>query len=73
MNKCSFGDGISIKPDGKNEIDPCIYEDIEMWHNVTVVVSKCIHCGHVEISWMRQDNTEGGAVGGRNQMDQDNN
>ena len=56
-NKCSFN-GATIKPDGINELDPCIYEDIEMYTNVTVIVSRCKNCGHVEISWMRQDNTE---------------
>lgn len=24
--KCQFSDGIIIKPDGINELDPCIYE-----------------------------------------------
>lgn len=57
-NKCSFGDGMVIKPDGINELDPCIYEDIAMYANVTVVVSRCKKCGHIEISWIRQDNTE---------------
>ena len=56
-NKCSFGD-MTIKPDGIHELDPCVYEDIEMYANVTVVVSRCKKCGNVEISWIRQDNTE---------------
>ena len=55
--KCSFGD-IVVKPDGINELDPCIYEDIEMYTNVTIIISRCKKCGHVEISWMRQDDTE---------------
>lgn len=55
--KCSFGD-ITIKPDGINELDPCIYEDIEMYANVTIVISRCKKCGHIEVSWMRQDDTE---------------
>ena len=49
---------MTIKPDGVNELDPCIYEDIEMYANVTVVISRCKKCGHIEISWLRQDNTE---------------
>ena len=57
-NKCSWPDGMIIKPDGVNELDPCIYETIEIHHNVTVEVNRCIHCGHVELSWYRQDNTE---------------
>ena len=56
-DKCSFDD-ITIKPDGINELDPCIYEDIEMYANVTVIISRCKKCGHTEISWVRQDNTE---------------
>ena len=56
-NRCSFGDMV-IKPDGINELDPCIYEDIEMYANVTVVVSRCKKCGNIDIRWMRQENTE---------------
>ena len=51
-NKCSFGD-VTIKPDGVNEL-----EDVEMYTNVTVIISRCKKCGNVEISWIRQDNTE---------------
>ena len=56
--KCSFPDGIMIKPDGVNEIDPCVYEVIEVYKNVTVTISKCKKCGHIDVSWERQDNTE---------------
>lgn len=56
--KCSFPDGISIKPDGENELDPCVYEEIAEYKNVTVTVSKCRKCGHIDVSWERQDNTE---------------
>ena len=55
--KCSF-DGVAVKLDGVHELDPCIYEDIEMYTNVTVVISRCKKCGHIEISWLKQDNTE---------------
>lgn len=55
--KCSFPPGITIKPDGKHELDPCIYEDIERHRNVTVTVSRCRVCGHIEISWERQEDT----------------
>ncbi len=58
MKKCSFGDGITIKPNGVDELDPCIYEDVEMYTNVTVVISRCKKCGHIEVSWIRQENTE---------------
>lgn len=55
--KCSHK-GAIIKPDGVHELDPCVYKDIEMYHNVTVIVSQCKNCGHIELSWLRQDNTE---------------
>lgn len=56
--KCSFSDGVVIKPDGVNELDPCIYKDIEKYANVTVTIAKCIKCGHIDISWERQEDTE---------------
>lgn len=58
MKKCEFPDGITVKPDGVNELDPCVYEDVEMYTNVTIIVSRCKKCGHTEISWMRQEDTE---------------
>ena len=39
-------------------VDPCVYKDIEAYKNVTVVVSKCINCGAIDISWKRQEDTE---------------
>ena len=54
MEKCSF-DGYSIKPDGINDLDPCLYEDIEIHTNCTVIVSRCKKCGHVEISWIKNE------------------
>lgn len=56
--KCSFGHGITIKPDGINELDPCIYEDKEIHANVTVYVRQCQKCGNIDIAWKRQDDTE---------------
>lgn len=63
MAKCSFPDGIVIKPDGIHELDPCVYETIETHWNVTVKVLRCKNCGHVEFSWYTQENTES-EVGG---------
>ena len=57
MDKCKFPDGVSIKLDGKNELDPCTYEEIERYENVTVIISRCTKCGHIDISWKRQENT----------------
>ena len=58
MSKCKHSGGVTIKPDGVTELDPCVYEDIEQYKNVTVTVSRCIYCGHIEISWVRQEDTE---------------
>lgn len=55
--KCTFGPGVTIKPDGVIELDPCIYEIEEIHENVTVYVRRCKDCGSVDISWKRQENT----------------
>ena len=49
---------IVIKPDGEHELDPHVYEDIEMYVNATVIISRCKYCGKITISWIRQENTE---------------
>ena len=56
--KCSFGVGVTVKPDGINELDPCIYELVEVHKNVTVYIRKCPNCGNIDISWGRQEDTE---------------
>lgn len=58
MEKCKFPDGITIKPDGVNELDTCVYEDIAKYKNVTITISRCKKCGHIEIGWKCQDDTE---------------
>lgn len=58
MAKCKFPDGITVKPDGVNELDPCVYEEVERYRNVTVIISRCTRCGHIDISWERQPDTE---------------
>lgn len=57
MRKCEFPGGIVIKPDGINELDPCEYEEIQRFANVTVIVSRCKKCGHIDIGWIRQEDT----------------
>lgn len=64
QHRCSFGD-VSIKPDGVNELDPCIYETLETHRNVTVEVIRCKNCGHTEVLWKRQENTEDGDDDGK--------
>lgn len=58
MHKCTLPDGLTIKPDGINELDPCVYEEIERYANVTISISKCKYCGNIDISWFRQEDTE---------------
>ena len=56
--KCSWGEGISVRPDGVNELDPCVYRDVQIFRNVTVVISRCVKCGNINIGWTRQPDTE---------------
>lgn len=58
MPKCQFPDGVTIKPDGINELDPCIYDLMEEHRNVTIRVYRCPKCGSIDISWEKQDDTE---------------
>lgn len=57
-SKCKMPDGIKIKPDGINDLDPCCYIVREIHRNVTVEISQCVNCGHTSIIWKEQDNTE---------------
>ena len=56
--KCSLPAGVSIKPDGIHELEPCFYDEIERYKNVTVSVRRCRFCGNVDIAWYWQENTE---------------
>lgn len=58
MSKCAFQNGVTVKPDGVNELDPCTYDEVERYKNVTVNILRCSKCGHIEIEWERQENTE---------------
>ena len=53
--KCDLG--FRFFPDGVNELDPCLYEEIETHMNVTVHVMRCMKCRHIDLSWERQENT----------------
>jgi hypothetical protein len=48
--KCQFPLGLTICPDGVHELDPCAYEVVEKYRNVTVEALRCPVCGHTEIS-----------------------
>ena len=47
------GDSIVVSEDG-DELDPCLYDVVEVHNNVTVEVLKCQKCGHVELSWYKE-------------------
>lgn len=55
--KCSFKDGMEIEVFGIS-VNPCIYEEIETHHNVTVHVMRCKKCGHIELEWSKEDGDE---------------
>lgn len=57
-SRCRFPNGMVIRPDGVNRLDPCTYKTKEIHTNVTVIVSQCERCGHIDISWKRQEDTE---------------
>lgn len=58
MCKCEFPDGLVIKPDGENELDPCLYEQIEFHTNCAVTISRCMRCGNIDISWVKNEGCE---------------
>lgn len=53
--KCQHPDGVVIKPDGINELDACVYEEIESHENCTVTVLRCRKCGNIDIGWTKDD------------------
>lgn len=58
MSKCELPNGLIVRPDGVNELDPCIYDEIERHSGCIVHVMRCRRCGHIEISWERQKKQE---------------
>ena len=56
--RCKMPDGITIKPDGEHELDPCTYVLKEIHRNVTVEILQCKECGHIPIGWYPQEDTE---------------
>ena len=57
--KCCFPEGIAaVKSDGEHELDPCVFEDVQIVRNVTVFVSRCARCGRISVSWQRQSDSE---------------
>lgn len=39
-------------------IDPHVYEEKEVHHNCTVIVSRCKYCGKIDISWTKESEDE---------------
>lgn len=56
--RCSFLSGMKMSLDGVHEVDPCVYEDVEIHTNATVIVSRCKNCGGYSVSWHRTNETE---------------
>lgn len=56
--RCQLPEGLTIRPDGINELDPCLYEEVKMVKHCTVHVLQCMRCGHIEISWERESDTD---------------
>lgn len=53
MKECAWGEGIVVKPDGIHELDACIYEEMEVIPNCTVITRRCMNCGKEVIRWKR--------------------
>lgn len=57
MKKCEWPDGVAIRPNGADELDPCVYDTVE---ETAMPISgyrfrllRCVNCGHEEIEWAR--------------------
>lgn len=53
--RCRHKDGDYVKL-GEHDIDPCLYKEIERHYNCNVIVSKCVRCGNIDISWTPGEN-----------------
>ena len=42
---------------GDIDVSPHIYRAVEVHHNVSVCVSRCVHCGEVSITWSPDPDT----------------
>lgn len=56
--KCTWPDGTEIKPDGVHGLDPCIYVERQILHNVDITIGECEKCGAINIFWRKTANTE---------------
>lgn len=56
--RCDFPHGVTIKPDGEYEMNPCDFKLVLRYENVTVEILECKKCGDVSIGWHRQKDTK---------------
>lgn len=56
--RCRHPNGVTIKPNGIDELLPCRVRLKEIHRNVTVHVSQCPVCGYVDLSWYEQEDSE---------------
>lgn len=40
--------------DGDIDLDPCLYEEVDIIKHCTVHILRCKRCGHIEIEWERE-------------------
>lgn len=57
MNEITWNDGDDIFI-GQYQLDPNVYKDVEMYKNVTVIISENIDTHEMVVSWKRQPDTE---------------
>lgn len=58
MSRCIWPDGMEIRPDGVNALDPCVFDELETVEGATVTVLRCRYCGRIEVSWHRPKEEE---------------
>jgi hypothetical protein len=55
---CKGQEEVDVEYNGeKIPLSPHVFEEIERYENVTIIVGKCRHCGYIDISWERQEDT----------------
>ena len=55
---CEWPDGITIRPDGVHDLDPCVFDELEIVEGATVTLLRCRYCGKIEILWKRPKEVE---------------
>ncbi len=55
--QCFIGIPVPDNPIQRVDIDPCVYETQEVISNCIVEISKCKHCGYINVSWHRTEDS----------------